>query len=312
MSHMKHSDLHGVTVATVLPFDQYGSIDWLSYERLLDYCATPDNIAAVFVNGHAGEATSLSDEERSMVILRTREVIGQHKPLLAGVIPHGVADAITQAQAAQSSGADGYVVFPPASLGGGAVATPDAPVAFFEKVTSEVDIPASVFQFPIASGFGYSTAALTAIASLPDIIAIKEGSNSMLAYEENYRALKANAPDVAFLPSNFDWFLPQLAVGADGVLSGLASLTPNLLSDLWNAAVSRDLSEMRTASDRLYPIVRAIYGVSPMIDMHTRIKVGLKKLGIIENAAPRPPLLKVKPDIEAAISKIILKSNLVG
>jgi 4-hydroxy-tetrahydrodipicolinate synthase len=69
---------------------------------------------------------------------------------------------------------------------------------------------------------------------------------------------------------------------------------------------------MRTASDRLYPIVRAIYGVSPMIDMHTRIKVGLKKLGIIENAAPRPPLLKVKPDIEAAISKIILKSNLVG
>ena len=37
------------------------------------------------------------------------------------------------------------------------------------------------------------------------------------------------------LPSNFDWFLPQLAVGADGVLSGLASLLPDLFIELWQA-----------------------------------------------------------------------------
>ncbi len=302
---MKSSDLRGVTVATVLPFDSSGAIDWGSYQRLLEYCAVPDSVSAVFVNGHAGEGSSLSEEERTAVIQRTREVIGRDKPLLAGVIPHGVTDAIAQARAAQAAGADCYVVFPPAGLGGGAAASVEAPLVFFEKLTAKVDIPASVFQFPIASGLGYATSALAAIAALPRVIAIKEGSNTMLAYEENYRALRQIAPDVAFLPSNYDWFLPQLAVGGDGLLSGLASLTPGLLCDLWTAAAAADLTAMRAASDRLHPIVRAIYGAPPIIYMHTRIKVGLKALGIIDNSAPRPPLLEVRPEIESAIHDIV-------
>jgi len=306
---MKSSDLRGVTVATVLPFDETGAIDWRGYENVLGHCAVPDSVAAVFVNGHAGEATSLSDEERSAVIRRTREVIGKDKPLLAGVIPHGVTDAIAQARAAQAAGADCYVIFPPASLGGGAAAT-EAPLAFFDAVTSAVDIPASVFQFPIASGFGYSTQALVAIASLPRVIAVKEGSNTMLAYEENYRALRGTSCDVAMLPSNYDWFLPQLAVGADGLLSGLASLTPDWLNDLWKAAEALDLAEMRRASDRLHPVVRAIYGPAPIIDMHTRIKAGLKALGVIADATPRLPLMPVKSDVEASILAAIEKSGL--
>lgn len=297
---MKQTDLRGVTVATVLPFDTTGAIDWKSYQRLLDYCAVPDAVSCVFVNGHAGEASSLTDEERAAVIRRTRAVIGKDKPLMAGVIPHGVADAIAQARAAEEAGADCYVIFPPASLGGGAAAT-DAPRAFFEQVTAAVDIPASVFQFPLGSGFGYSTATLAAIASLPKVVAVKEGSGTMLAYEENLRMLRRAAPDVAMLPSNFDWFMPQLAVGADGLLSGLASLTPQLLSDLWQASERMDLAAMRAVSDRLHPIVRAIYGPAPIIDMHTRMKVGLKAMGIIDNAVPRLPLLPVASAIEAGI-----------
>lgn len=307
---MDHTHLRGVTVATILPFEASGAIDWNGFRRVLEYCALTDRVAAVFVNGHAGEATSLSSEERSQVIRFTREVIGRDKPLLAGVVPHGVDDAIAQARAAEEAGADCYVMFPPAALGGGAAATPDAPLAYYGAVTSAVDLPASIFQYPLASGFGYSTQALVAIASLPKVIAVKEGSATMLAYEENYRALKAHCPKVAMLPSNFDWFLPQLAVGADGLLSGLASLTPDWLDDLWKASEALDLAAMRAASDRLHPVVRTVYGAAPIIDMHTRIKVGLRALGIIENARPRLPLVPVRPEIEAAVEAVVLKSGL--
>ena len=80
---MKKPDLRGVTVATVLPFKDDLSIDWDGYARLLDYCACPDGIAAVFVNGHAGEGGSLSDEERQAVIARTRAHIGANRCLPA-------------------------------------------------------------------------------------------------------------------------------------------------------------------------------------------------------------------------------------
>jgi 4-hydroxy-tetrahydrodipicolinate synthase len=177
---MKSLDLRGVTVATVLPFKDDLTIDWDGYARLLDYCACPDGIAAVFVNGHAGEGGSLSDEERQAVIARTRAHIGA-KPLLAGIIAHSTAEAIRQARLAEAAGAACAVLFPPAPIGGGASATPRAPVAFVRAVSAAIEIPVSIFQYPVASGFGYSPQTLAEMAAIDRVIAVKEGSDTMLA-----------------------------------------------------------------------------------------------------------------------------------
>ncbi|KMK64781.1 dihydrodipicolinate synthase family protein [Puniceibacterium sp. IMCC21224] len=297
-------DLRGITVATVLPFDAEGGIDWDGYAAVLDHCARPETTDCVFVNGHAGEATALTPAERAEVIRFTRDHIGAGQPLLAGVVPTGLPDAITQAETAREAGADVAVIFPAEALAGGNAAT-GAPVAMMEKLASTLQMPLSVFQFPIASGFGFSTPVLAKIAQIPEVIAVKEGSATLLAYDENRRAIKAAAPDVAVLPSNFHWFFAQLALGGDGILSGLASLVPGLLADLWTASEAMDLAAMRVANDRLYPVVRAIYGPAPVIDMHTRMKDGLKMLGVIENADPRLPLLpqsaEIVEDIRAAL-----------
>jgi 4-hydroxy-tetrahydrodipicolinate synthase len=303
--------LNGVVVATVLPFGSDGLIDWTSYLQLLDYCASPDGITAVFVNGHAGEGASLSPVERTEVITRTRAHIGGKK-LLAGIIAYSTTEAVTQAKEAQSAGADCAVLFPLPGLAGGATATPRAPFAYVKAVAESIAIPVSIFQYPLASGLGFTTETLLEIAKLPGVVAIKEGSDTMLAYEENWRRIKAARPDLSILPSNFNWFLAQLAVGGDGILSGLASLTPHWLIDLWHASEASDLNAMRAASDRLYPIVRSIYGAEPLVDMHTRIKVGLKKLGIIANATPRPPLMPALPEIAASVERVIESSGLAA
>jgi 4-hydroxy-tetrahydrodipicolinate synthase len=62
---------------------------------------------------------------------------------------------------------------------------------------------------------------------------------------------------------------------------------------------------MRAASDRLYPLVRAIYA-PPRMDMHTRIKLALQHLGIIECARPRPPLLPVKAEVGARVIEAVM------
>ena len=177
-------------------------------------------------------------------------------------------------------------------------------------MSDAIDIPVSIFQYPLSSGLGFTTETLVEMARLPKVIAIKEGSDTIFAYEENWRKVKAARSEVAILPSNFNWFLAQLAIGGDGILSGLASLTPHWLIDLWRASEARDLDAMRAASDRLYPIVRSIYGAYPLIEMHTRIKVALKKLGVIANASPRPPLMPVLPEIVTDLERVIDRSDL--
>ena len=294
--------LTDVTVATVLPFTEDGAIDWNSFSSLLDYCATPAGIWSVFVNGHAGEGAALTPAERVEVIEFTRDhLTGTGKPLLAGIIPYSTADAIAQARDAERAGADVAVLFPQPTFAAGGTLSPAVPLAYLDAVLDAVDLPVSIFQYPLASGQGYNTETLVEMAKRPRVLAIKEGSDTMLAYEENWRQVKAVAPRLAILPSNFDWFLAQCAVGADGILSGLASLTPHLLVELWRATEAEDLRAMRAASDRLHPVVRSIYGAPPKMDMHTRIKVALRHLGVIACARPRAPLLPVAGDIAARV-----------
>ena len=139
---------------------------------------------------------------------------------------------------------------------------------------------------------------------------IKEGSVNMIAYEDNWRAVKAAAPDVGIFPTTAAWFLAQVAVGADGILSGLASLTPHFLIDLWRASQAMDLAKMRAVGDQLYPIVRKIYGAAPKMDMHTRVKVGLKHLGIIDCAVPRAPLLPISKEVEERVIQTVEAAGL--
>lgn len=288
----KPLSLNGNVVATVLPFAEDGSIDWRSYRRLLDYCAAPDFTTAVFVNGHAGESAALDDEARVRVLRETRAAVGS-KPILSGIIALSTQEGVRQAKLAEDAGADCVVVFPLSQFQAGGTATPDAPVAYVNAIAEAVQTPLSIFQYSIGSGMGYNLETLSAFARTPRVIAIKEGGDNIALYEDNWRVLKRINPSLAILPSNYDWFLPQLAIGADGILSGLGSLVPQELNELWEAAARRDLAAMRAVSDRLYPIVRSIYGVPPRMDMHTRIKAGLQHLGIIGCARPRPPLLAI-------------------
>lgn len=302
--------LHGVTVATVMPFQDDGSIDWASYDRLLDHCAIDRGISAVFVNGHAGEVAALTPAERVDVIAHTRRRIGADVPLLAGIVAYSTAEAVARAQEAEQAGADVAVLFPFPQFGGGGGAHAGAVLAYLQAVLDAIRIPISVFQYPVRSGAGFSTSVMAQIAQLPRMLAIKEGSGDIGVYEDNWRAVKAVAPEVAFLPSNYDWLLPQLAVGGDGILSGMGSLLPELLVNLWRASARNDLPAMREASARIYPLERSIYGAPPAMDMHTRIKVALRHLGVIDSARPRAPLPPIADDVARVVCAAVDEAGL--
>lgn len=296
MKSFDNNSLRGITVATVVPFHEDLTIDWAGYDRVLGHCATADVASCVFVNGHAGEATALSTKERAEVLRVTRAFVTDGRPLMAGIVPTGLPQALEQIEAALEGGADVVTIFPPEAIAGGNAAT-RAPVVLFETIARTFpDLPLSVFQFPVASGFGYATPVLRDIAQIDTVVAIKEGSGTLMAYEENVRAVKDAAPEVQILASNFNWFFAQLAFGADGILSGMANATPRLLNALWQAAEAGDLARMRAAADRLYPMVKAIYHHAPVVDMHTRIKEGMVAMGVIERSVPRAPLLPLSAE----------------
>lgn len=297
--------IQGLIVATVTPYNSDSSVDWESFDRMIGYVSDEPEVSGIFVNGHAGDASLLTQAERSQVILRAKTSLKPHQKLFAGAIAMSTAGVCDEAKMATELGVDVVVPFPAPAMAQGAMSSDKVPMAFFDQVAKVTSLPLSIFQMPMSSGLGMTTSTLLKLVAEFPIVAIKEGSDTIVAYEDNFMAIRAANPDVAVLPSSYDFFLAQLAVGADGILSGLGSLAPRLLARLWKAAQREDLIEMRRISAELYPLIRAIYGSKTRMHMHTRIKAGLEVLGVIGDHTPRGPLVPLSESEQSEIAKII-------
>lgn len=284
----------GVVVATVTPYNPDGSIDWPSFQRLLAHVSASPEVTGLFVNGHAGDASLITAPERAEMVRRARDAALPHQTLFAGAVASSTEGVCDEARRATDLGADVIVPFPIAAMGQGGMASDAVPMAFFEAVARATDQKLSIFQMPLSSGLGMKTSTLVRLVQTFPIMAIKEGSDTIVAYEDNFIAIRRANPEVSILPSSYDFFLAQLSVGADGILSGLGSLAPNQLALLWKAACAQDLGAMRDVSSALYPLVRAIYGAKARMHMHTRIKAGLEAMGVIDNHHPRGPLIALE------------------
>lgn len=281
--------IEGVVPAIYTPFNENQSIDIKSLQRLADRMAGIDGVGGVFCTGHAGEVASLSAAERIIVVKAVAEAVGNRVPVLAGIYSDSLEESVQSARDAKAAGASIVTIFPPNVFYGGATANHIIPFHWFETIAHQAKVEICVFQFPISSGLGYSTETLVKLATLPEVVAVKEGSGTPRAYEANLVALKESAPRVSILTSNNDWWLADLAYGGDGILSGSSPVMPELQVRLWRAMRDGNLFEARNAQRQIRPLLDAFYR-SPSMDMHNRMKNALVLMGHLPCAMVRPPL----------------------
>src|SRR6185295_16611472 len=145
------------------------------------------------------------------------------------------------------------------------------------------------------SGIGYSPDTLGALCKIPNVVAVKDWSNDIVAYERNLRALRASGRPVAMLSSFTMSLLASFLLGADGCISGMGSVAADLQAELFAATQSGDLERARRVNDRLAPLDSVFYA-PPFVDMHNRMKEALAILGRIPAAHVRPPLTPVSDE----------------
>ncbi len=172
------------------------------------------------------------------------------------------------------------------------------------------DLPIVVFEYPPASGIGYAPETLARLCDIPQVAAVKDWSNDIVAFERNLRAIRATGRPVAVLSSFTMSLMSSFLLGADGAISGMGSVVADLQADLFDACRKGDLEEARRINDRLDPLVRVFYA-PPFVDMHNRMKEALVILGRIPAAHVRPPLTPI-PDAERRAIRRSRRSAVTG
>ena len=300
----------GVMPANILPFTADLAIDEPAYRRHLSWLAGTRGVTGIVANGHAAEVSSLTrDERRRALAIAVDEVAGRC-PVIAGVYSDGTREAVDLARDAKAAGAAGVLVFPPTLFMWGAQLKPDMVVRHFSEIAAGSDLPIVVFEYPPASGIGYAPETLARLAEIPQVAAVKDWSNDIVALEHNLRALRATGRPVAVLSSFTMSLMASFLLGADGAISGMGSVTADLHAELFEACQKGDLDGARRVNDRLEPLVRVFYA-PPFVDMHNRMKEALVLLGRIPAAHVRPPLTPVSAAERDAIGAALVASGLL-
>ena len=302
--------LSGVIPANLLPFDADLKIDEGNYRRHIRYLMDTEGVSGITTNAHASEVATLTLGEQQRSLNITLDEVAGKVPVICGVYEDGTNKAAEIARMAEREGAHCLLIFPSAVFDYGSQMRPEMAYGHYATIAEATSLPMVAFVYPTTSGLRIETDALIRICGeVENVIAVKEWSNDIVAYERNYRALKALDKEISVLSSFSKALLASLCVGADGILSGHGSLIADLHVEIFDAVKRGDLAAARQVSDRIYPLVNVFYA-APFLDMHNRMKEALAILGRIDEAHVRPPLRRISDAERGEIRRVVSEAGL--
>ena len=298
---MFHKPWTGVLPATLCPFNDDDSIDETGLREYVRYLASVDGITGLVCNGHTGEVMSLRNHERARVTEIIADEVGHKVKVVSGVCAEGSDEAIAQAQAAKSVGADAILLMPPHHwLRFGR--TSETAVGFFQDVADGADIDIIVHQYPAWTKAGYSLQEMQDMVKIDRVVSIKMGTRDMSRWAYDYRNLKMSAPDVSIISCQDEYLLVTLLDGADGALVGFAGFVPELITALVKAALGGDLERANMIQNKVRPLSQIVYRFGePSSDAHQRMKCAMTLIGKFPSMRMRRP---IRPLPQSEIDRI--------
>lgn len=298
---------HGIYPAILTPMRADFSIDDAAMAKHAAEVLV-DGITGVMCNGHAGENYMTSREEKRRVTEAVVGAIGKRAIVVSGVNAESSLDAAAQARDAEAAGADAIMIFAPNAWALGC--DDDMVVRHHTMIAQACGLPVMLFQASIGSGrMAFTPGALERLLALPRIVAIKEGSWEVNAYERSLRLVKRVAPDVAVMGSGDEHLFTSFMIGSEGSVVSLAAVIPEVIVALDRAVKRGDVAASRTLHERIHPLANLIYGVPPGSRATARLKACLHMLGRFKSDAVRPPFApidaaeraRIEPALRAAL-----------
>lgn len=308
---MAQFDPRGIFPAIPVAFRDDYSIDEEGFRGYLRWIAD-QGVAGLVCNGHTGEINALRREERRRVIEICVDEVGDRLPIITGVSAEGTLEAIEHVQDAEKAGAKGILLMPPHQwLRFGM--KPEAPLSFFRDVAASTSCDIIVHLYPAWTKAFYPVDTRLAMLSIPNVVAIKDGTREMARYQRDVRRIKDEVPSASILTCHDEYLLPTMVFGIDGALVGFGSLVPELITGLWNAVQNNDLVAARSYEDRLLPLKLAVYGMGePSGDAHARLKEALVQRGFLPSGLMRPPVPALSVEEKQTISNALRQAGVMS
>ena len=240
----------GSLVAIVTPFKN-GRVDERALVDLIEF-QIANGTDGIVPCGTTGESATLTHEEHNQVIRLTIEAVRRRVPVIAGTGSNATAEAIALTKHAQQAGADGALLITPYYN----KPTQEGLFRHYKAIAEAVEFPLVLYNIPGRTSVNMLPATVARLASIKNIVAIKEGSASLQQVSE---IIQACGERITVLSGDDPLTLPMMAIGAKGVITVTANIVPRDMATMVDAFAAGKLDEAMRLHYRLSPLFTALF-----------------------------------------------------
>ncbi|MCC6140426.1 MAG: 4-hydroxy-tetrahydrodipicolinate synthase [Nitrospira sp.] len=240
----------GSHVAIVTPFRK-GKVDERALGDLIEW-QIAQGTNGIVPCGTTGESATLSHEEHNRVIELTVEVVRRRVPVTAGTGSNSTDEAISLTRHAKEAGADAALLITPYYN----KPTQEGLYRHYKAIAEAVDLPLVLYNIPGRTGVNMLPSTITRLASIQNIVGVKEGSGVI---QQASDIVQACGDRLAVLAGDDAMTLPMMAVGGKGVITVTANIAPTEMANMVKAFTAGNLEEARRIHFQLSPLFAALF-----------------------------------------------------
>ena len=284
----------GTATALVTPFTN-GDIDYETLENLIDHQIS-GGVDALVVGGTTGEAATLSDKERGTLYTFAKERTDGRAKLILGTGTNDTRKVIEHTRFAESLGCDGALIVTPYYNKG----TEDGILKHYLSVAESSNLPIILYNVPSRTGVNLGLNLLSRLSEHPNIVAIKEASDSI----DRLVALSEFGDALTLYAGNDSQIYPTLALGGKGVISVISNLLPRETANICRLYFEGAQKESLALQHRLLPLIKAMF-----IETNPApVKYAMSKFGLCSPEL-RLPLAEPRESTKAEIDGLLKLYN---
>ena len=282
------SNLKGLGVALVTPFNEDLSIDFDSLTKLVEY-----NIANgtdfLVVLGTTAETATLSKAEQAQVIEHIIKVNNKRLPLVLGIGGNNTLAVKEQIESTDLSDFEGVLSVSPYYN------KPNQEGIYQHyKMLASTGKNIIIYNVPGRTGQNIDAATTLRLAKdFPNLFMIKEASPNISQY---FDILRKKPAGFSLVSGDDEFTLPVTLAGGDGVISVIGQAYPKLFSDMIKLAKESKVKEAYAIHNQLVELIRLIFAEGNPCG----VKTVLAEMGIIKNHL-RLPLIKASENLQDRI-----------
>ncbi|PZU89413.1 MAG: 4-hydroxy-tetrahydrodipicolinate synthase [Chryseobacterium sp.] len=288
------SQLKGVGVALVTPFNEDLSVDFDSLTRLIDY-NIDNGINFLVVLGTTAEAATLSKEEKEKVVAHITKINNNRLPLVLGIGGNNTTEVVKQIKDTDLSDFDAVLSVSPYYN------KPNQEGLYQHyKALAETGEKIIIYNVPGRTGQNVEASTTLRLANeFPNLFMVKEAAPNILQY---FDILRQKPDNFSLMSGDDEYTLPVTLAGGDGVISVIGQAYPKEFSTMVKLARNREVDEAYKIHNSLVEITRLIFAEGNPCG----VKTILAEKGIIKNYL-RLPLVTASESLQEKIKKEMQK-----